>query len=70
MNVRVNVARILQAMEAKQFKIVDVCALCGVNNKTLAKILRGEIAASYRCLLPSVERFTNSLSGGRNCPHT
>ena len=52
MNAVINVARILQAMEAKQLKIVDVCALCGVNNKTLAKILRGEfprrIDAFYR----------------------
>jgi transcriptional regulator with XRE-family HTH domain len=43
MNVTVNVTRILQAMEARQLKIVDVCAVCGVNNKTLAKILRGEV---------------------------
>jgi len=42
MNVSVNVPRILQAMEAKQLKIVDACVVCGVNNKTLAKILRGE----------------------------
>jgi transcriptional regulator with XRE-family HTH domain len=53
-NVSVNVARILQAMEAKQLKIVDVCRLCGVNNKTLAKILRGEVPrridALYRVL--------------------
>ena len=54
MNVTVNVARILQAMEAKQFKIVDACRVCGVNNKTLAKIRRGEmprrIDAFYRVL--------------------
>jgi len=43
MNVSVNACRILQAMAAKQLKVVDVCALCGVNNKTLAKILRGEL---------------------------
>ena len=43
MNVSVNVPRILQAMEAKQLNIVDACAVCGVNNKTLAKILRGEL---------------------------
>lgn len=43
MNVVVNVSRILQAMEVKQLKIVDACAVCGVNNKTLAKILRGEV---------------------------
>ena len=52
MNVSINVPRILQAMAAKQLKVVDVCALCGVNNKTLAKILRGEapqrIDALYR----------------------
>ena len=43
MEISVNAARVLRAMEAKQLKIVDACALCGVNNKTLAKILRGEI---------------------------
>jgi len=43
MNVTVNVVRILQAMEAKQLRVVDACAVCGVNNKTLAKILRGEV---------------------------
>ena len=52
MNVLVNVPRILQAMEAKQLKVIDACAVCGVNNKTLAKILRGEfprrIDAFYR----------------------
>ena len=42
MNAVINDARILKAMEAKQLKVVDACALCGVNNKTLAKILRGE----------------------------
>ena len=48
----INDARILQAMEAKQLKVVDACAFCGVNNKTLAKILRGKmprrIDAFYR----------------------
>ena len=43
MDIAVNVARIVQAMALKQLKIADVCAVCGVNNKTLAKILRGEI---------------------------
>ena len=42
-NAAINVPRILQAMEVKQLKKVDVCRLCGVNNKTLATILRGEI---------------------------
>lgn len=48
----INVTRFVAAMEAKQLKIVDACALCGVNNKTLAMILRGEfpkrIDAFYR----------------------
>jgi hypothetical protein len=48
----INVARFIQAMEAKQLKVVDACAVCSVNNKTLAKILRGEfprrIDAFYR----------------------
>ena len=42
-NVSIKASRILQAMVARQFKIVDVCRVCGVNNKTLAKILRGEL---------------------------
>jgi transcriptional regulator with XRE-family HTH domain len=50
----INVARFIQAMEVKQLKVVDVCAVCGVNNKTLAKILRGEfpgrIDAFYRII--------------------
>jgi len=54
MNASINVPRILQAMEIRQLKIVDVCRLCGVNNKTLAKILRGEVPrridALYRVL--------------------
>jgi transcriptional regulator with XRE-family HTH domain len=42
-NISIKVSRILQAMEAKQLNIVDACAICGVNNKTLAKMLRGEM---------------------------
>jgi transcriptional regulator with XRE-family HTH domain len=42
-NVSIRVSRILQAMAAKQLKVVDACAVCGVNNKTLSKILRGEM---------------------------
>jgi transcriptional regulator with XRE-family HTH domain len=52
MNAVINVARILQVMVSKQLKIRDVCAMCGVHNKTFAKILRGEfprrIDAFYR----------------------
>lgn len=55
MNVTVNVVRILQAMEAKQLKVVDACAVCGVNNKTLAKILRGEI--------PRLDAFYRVVNG-------
>ncbi|MGH7796623.1 MAG: hypothetical protein ACREQ2_17295 [Candidatus Binatia bacterium] len=54
MDVTIDAARILGAMAGKGLKIVDVCALCRVNNKTLAKILRGEIPrridALYRVL--------------------
>jgi transcriptional regulator with XRE-family HTH domain len=42
-NITIKASRILQAMEAKQLNIVDACAVCGVNNKTLAKMLRGEL---------------------------
>jgi transcriptional regulator with XRE-family HTH domain len=44
-NATINVARFIQAMEAKHLKVIDACAVCSVNNKTLAKILRGEFPA-------------------------
>jgi hypothetical protein len=56
MEASVNVPRILQVMAARQLRIVDVCRLCHVNNKTLAKMLRGEIPR-----LDAVFRLLNGL---------
>jgi hypothetical protein len=38
----INAPRFLQALVTQNLRIADACALCRVNNKTLAKILRGE----------------------------
>ena len=43
MNAQVNVPRILQAMKAKGWGVQATCAFAGVNNKTLKKILDGEV---------------------------
>jgi hypothetical protein len=49
---QINVGRFVEAMQSKQLNVVDACAICGVNNVTLAKIMRGEfprrIDAFYR----------------------
>ena len=39
---QIDVARILVAIDAKRLRVMDTCALCGINNKTLQKILKGE----------------------------
>jgi transcriptional regulator with XRE-family HTH domain len=38
-----NVVRIIAAMNRAGWGVRDTCVNCGVNNKTLAKILKGEI---------------------------
>lgn len=43
MNVTVNVPRIIQAMKAKGWGVKDTCANLGTNNKTLRKILNGQV---------------------------
>lgn len=43
MKAAVNVPRVLQAMKAKGWGVAATCVNVGVNNKTLAKILNGEI---------------------------
>jgi hypothetical protein len=54
MNATVNVPRILQAMKEKGWGVAATCVNCGVNNKTLTKILNGEVPrrldAFYRVL--------------------
>jgi transcriptional regulator with XRE-family HTH domain len=42
-NAQVNVPRILQGMKAKGWGIQATCAFAGVNNRTLKKILNGEV---------------------------
>ena len=43
MNASINVPRILQGMKKQGCGVRDTCVNCGVNNKTLTKILNGEI---------------------------
>jgi hypothetical protein len=43
LNAQVNVPRILQAMKRNGWGVAATCANVGVNNKTLAKILNGQI---------------------------
>jgi transcriptional regulator with XRE-family HTH domain len=54
MNAHVNVPRILQGMKQNGWGVAATCVNCGVNNKTLAKILNGEVPrrldAFYRVL--------------------
>jgi hypothetical protein len=38
-----NVVRIIAAMNRAGWGVHDTCVNCGVNNKTLAKILKGEM---------------------------
>jgi transcriptional regulator with XRE-family HTH domain len=38
-----NVVRILAAMSRQGWGVKDTCVNCGMNNKTLAKILKGEM---------------------------
>ena len=53
-NARVNVPRIVEAMKAHGWGVVGTCVNCGVNNKTLAKVMRGDVPrrldAFYRLL--------------------
>ena len=42
-NARINVPRIVEAMKAHGWGVVGTCVNCGVNNKTLAKVLRGDV---------------------------
>jgi hypothetical protein len=43
MNAQVNVPRILQGMKKQGWGVAAAAVNCGVNNKTLGKILKGEI---------------------------
>ena len=55
MNARVNVPRVLQAMNAKGWGVAATCVNVGVNNKTLAKILSGRI--------PRLDAFNRVVDG-------
>jgi transcriptional regulator with XRE-family HTH domain len=43
MNAQVNVPRILQAMKKQGWGVAATAVNCGVNNKTLSKILNGQV---------------------------
>ena len=43
MNAHVNVPRILQGMKARGWGVAATCVNVGVNNKTLGKILDGQV---------------------------
>jgi hypothetical protein len=43
MNATVNVPRILAGMKANGWWVAATCVNCGMNNKTLAKILNGTV---------------------------
>jgi transcriptional regulator with XRE-family HTH domain len=43
LNASVNVPRILRGMKAKGWNVQACCAMAHVNNKTLRKILNGEV---------------------------
>lgn len=43
MNAEVNVPRILEAMKKNRWGVAATCVNVGINNKTLKKILNGEI---------------------------
>lgn len=43
MNAQVNVPRILAGMKENHWGVAATCVNCGVNNKTLAKILDGTV---------------------------
>jgi hypothetical protein len=68
MNARVNVARILTAMAQNRWGIHATCIHCGINNKTLAKILRGEMPrrldAFYRVIDGLKIPIQEALIGG------
>jgi lambda repressor-like predicted transcriptional regulator len=53
-NVHVDVARILEGMKRQGWGVAACCVNCGVNNKTLSKILDGKVPkrldAFYRVL--------------------
>jgi transcriptional regulator with XRE-family HTH domain len=50
MDARVNVRRILEAMEARRWGIAATAVNCGMNNKTVTKILDGEIPSRLDAL--------------------
>ena len=67
-NARINVPRIVEAMKAHGWGVVGTCVNCGVNNKTLAKVLRGDVPrrldALYRLLDGLKIPIEEALIGG------
>ena len=67
MNAHVNVPRILQGMKKNGWGVAATCANVGVNNKTLSKILNGQVPsrldAFYRVIdglkIPIEEALSN-----------
>jgi lambda repressor-like predicted transcriptional regulator len=55
MNARIHVPRVLQAMNLKGWGVAATCVNCGVNNKTLAKVLKGQ--------LPRLDAFYRLIKG-------
>jgi hypothetical protein len=68
MNVTVNVPRILAGMKANGWGVAATCANVGVNNKTLAKVLNGQIPsrldAFYRVIDGLKIPIQEALIGG------
>jgi len=68
MNATVNVPRILEAMTNRRWLVVDTCVNCKINNKTLAKVLKGEVPrrldAFYRLLDGLNVPIEEALIGG------
>jgi transcriptional regulator with XRE-family HTH domain len=50
MNARMNVARVVTGMKAKRWNVRQTCVNCGINSKTLKKILDGQVPARLDAL--------------------
>ena len=69
-----NVVRIIAAMNHAGWGVKDTCINCGLNNKTLAKILKGEIPrrldAFYRlCAGLKIPVEHALINGSRTAPN-
>jgi len=68
MTATINVPRILEAMKNHGWLVVGTCVNCKINNKTLAKVLKGEMPrrldAFYRLLDGLGVPIEEALIGG------